>query len=462
MQVVEKAVEGLSRSYGVKVPATELDAALEARIAEILPTLNLKGFRPGKAPKAHVKRMYGKALMGEVVEKTLNETSQQVLTDHRLRVAATPDLKPVSDMAEVLAGHQDLAYDLEVELIPDFEPVDVSTLELTRLVYDPTEAELDEAVAELAEQNRAYAPKTGKAAAGDQLLIDFEGRVSGEPFEGGKSEDVLVVLGSGQFLPGFEDQLSGAKAGDTVKVSITFPDDYGAANLAGQAAEFDVTVKEVRAPKAASVDDEMATRLGMADLAALREALRGNLKGEYDRASRFKLKRALLDALDGRHDILLPPRMVEAEFEGIWLQVQEETSRGNGSPEDEGKSEEQLKADYRQIAERRVRLGLVLAEIGRRANVQVTEAELSNAMREQAMRYGDMAQQAFDQMRQSDQYRTQIQAPLYEEKVVDHVLGLAKVTDQAVDKDVLLKDDDLPDFHAHDHSGHGHDHAGHD
>nr|MBA3810154.1 trigger factor [Caulobacteraceae bacterium] len=417
MQVVEKPGEGLSRSYGVRVPAMELGALLDARIAEITPTLNLKGFRPGKVPHGHVRRLYGKALMGEVIEKTLNETSQKVLEDHGLRIASRPDLRPSSDMTQVLAGREDLAYDLDVEVMPEFDPIDVSTLDLTRLIYRPAPEELDEALAEVVNQNRTYEPRSGespKAREGDQVVVDFVGRIDGAVFEGGEAKDVRLVLGSSQFLPGFEAQLVGASVGAMTPVTAAFPDDYPVERLRGKQAQFEVTVTEVLAPKAAKADDALAERLGMKDLAALTEALRANLEKEYQGASRFKLKRALLDALDGRHDIALPPRMVEAEFDGIWRQVEKDNAEGARSPEDEGKTEEALRAEYRRIAERRVRLGLVLAEIGRRENVVVTEQELSQAMREEAMRYGDQAQQVFDLLRQNPDTHAQMRAPIYE------------------------------------------------
>jgi trigger factor len=446
MQVTEKAFEGLSRSYGVLVPASELGALLDARIAEIAPTLNLKGFRPGKAPPAHVKRMYGKAIMGELVEKTLNETSQKVLDERQLRVASRPELKPASDMEAVIAGKEDLAYDLELEVMPDFEPTDVSALSLERPVYQPSEAEIDEALAELVTQNRTYESRDAGVAAesGDQLLIDFLGRIDGEAFEGGTAQDVEVVLGGGQFIPGFEEQLIGSVADSETLVKVSFPDDYNVERLKGKAAEFTVDVKEVRAPKEAVADDALAERLGLADLAALREALRSNIERQYQDASRFKLKRALLDALDSRHEIDLPSRMVEAEFASIWREVENDRADGKVSPEDEGKSEEALRAEYRKIGERRVRLGLVLAEIGRRENVGVSDVELTNAMREQAMQYGAQAQQIFDLMRQNPDIQANMRAPLYEEKVVDLIISKAQVTDVPVSKEELLRDDDLP------------------
>src|SRR5262245_10398073 len=329
MQVVEKSGGGLSRVYGVTVPAGELGEKLEARIKEITPRLNLKGFRPGKVPPAHVKRIYGKALMGEVVEQALSETSQKVVEDNKLRVAAQPDLQPQSDMEQVLAGHADLAFELNIEVMPDFEPTDVTAIAVTRPVYHASDAEVDEAVADLAKQTRTYAAREGKAQDGDQLLIDFVGRIDGEAFDGGTANDAELVLGSGQFIPGFEAQLKGAAAGDAVTVKVTFPEDYTVDRLKGQDAEFAVEVKEVRAPAESKVDDALAERLGLTDLEALRGALRSNLESQYAGASRFKVKRALLDQLDAAHDIPLPPRMVDAEFDGIWAQVEADRKDGN-------------------------------------------------------------------------------------------------------------------------------------
>ena len=448
MQVTETLNDSLSRSYAVRVPAAELGALLDARIAEISPTLRLKGFRPGKVPAGHVRRLYGKALMSELIDKTLNESSQKVLEENRLRVATQPDLKPSSDMEEVLAGRQDLTYALDVEVMPEFEPADIAAVELTRLVYRPTGAEVDAAVAEVAEQNRTYAARTGKtvkAADADQVVIDFIGRIDGEAFEGGSAEDAELVLGAGRFIPSFEEQLVGAKPGATLTVNVTFPEDYQVEHLKGRPAEFEVKIKEVRAPKAAKADDDLAVSLGLSDLTALREAVRSNLEGEYQGASRFKLKRALLDALDSRHDIPLPARMVEAEFEAIWRQVKaDEVSEGRAA-EDEGKSDETLQAEYRRIAERRVRLGLVLAEIGRRENVVVTDQELNDAMRAQARQYGDMARRMYDFLRENPQAQANLRAPIYEEKVVDLIIARAKVTDKEVTKDVLLAEDELPE-----------------
>jgi len=452
LQIVEKSGEGLSRVYGITVPAVDLNAKLDQRIAEISPKMSLKGFRPGKVPKAHVRRMYGKELMQEVLQETLNETTQKVLDDNKLRPAGQPDLKLESDAEAVIAGKADLAYELAVEVMPDFELADATKLKLKRPVFAPTDKEVDEALADLAKQNRTYGTRTGKtvkAKDGDMLVIDFLGRIDGEAFEGGTASDAQLVLGSGQFIPGFEEQLVGAKPGEEKVVKVTFPDDYQAENLKGKAAEFTVTVKEVKAPKDAELNDEFAKQLGLDTLDALKEAVRTDLGSRYERQSRFKLKRALLDELDKAHTFPLPPRMVEAEFQGIWQQVQADEAREGKAPEDEGKTEDQLQAEYRKIAERRVRLGLVLAEYGRKNDVVVSDQEVTQAMQTEAVnmarQYGMPPQQIYDMLRQNPDAAAQIRAPIYEDKVVDLLFGQAKVTDQKVSKDELLKEDELPE-----------------
>jgi trigger factor len=448
MQIVEKSGEGLSRVYGVTVPASELATRLEARIAEVAPQMNVKGFRPGKVPTAHVRRLYGKGLMGEVIEQALNETTQKILDENKLRPAGQPDLKPTSDMDKVIAGGEDLAFDLAVEIMPEFEPIDPTSIELVKPVYKIEDAEVDEALGELAKQARTYEPRTGKslkAKDGDQLLIDFVGTIDGVEFAGGKAEGAELVLGSGQFIPGFEEQLTGAKPGDDIVVKVKFPEDYQAKDLAGKDAEFATKVTEVRAPVDGKADDELAKRLGLSDLAALKDLLRSNLAGRYDNSSRFKLKRALLDVLDTKHDFPLPPRMVEAEFGGIWQQVEADKARGGLPAEDAEKSEDQLKDEYRKIAERRVRLGLVLAEIGRKNDVVVTDQELTDAIMREARQYGAQAQQVFDMYRQRTDLQAALRAPIYEDKVVDLIFGKAKIDEKEVSKDELLEEDDLPE-----------------
>jgi trigger factor len=448
MQIVEKSQDGLSRVYGVTVPAAELNEKLETRIREITPQLQIKGFRPGKVPAAHVRRLHGKALMTEVVEQTLSESTRKVMEDANVRPASDPDLKPEGDISQVIEGKADLSYEISFDVMPDIELMDLSGIELSRPVYEPSDEEVDEAVKDLASNNKTYEDRTGKsvkAKDGDMVVIDFVGRLNGEAFEGGSATDTELVLGAGRFIPGFEEQLVGAKPDSDVTVNVTFPEDYPAENLKGQAAEFEVKVKAVKAPKESEIDDALAERLGLESLEKLRELIKGNLEQQYKGASRFKVKRALLDVLDSKHEFPLPPKMVEGEFDSIWRQVEADKARGGLPPEDAEKSDDVLKTEYRKIAERRVRLGLVLAEIGRANNVQVSEQELMEAMRQEAIRYGAQAQQIFDFLRKDAGAQAQIRAPLYEEKVVDLILEKAKVEDSKVSKDELLKEEELPE-----------------
>ena len=448
MQIVEKSGEGLSRVYGVTVSMQDLSERLEARIAEISPQLKLKGFRPGKVPAGHVKRIYGKSLMSEVVQAVVTELNQKTLDDNKLRPATEPDLKIESDMDKVMAGESDLTYELQIEVMPDFKPMAAKDIALSRPVFTPADDEVDTAMAELAEQNRTYEAKAdadAKVETGDMVVADFIGRVDGVAFEGGTASDAQITVGSGQYIPGFEEQLAGAKAGETVTVKVTFPEDYGVDTLKGKAAEFEVTVKEIRAPQDSALDDAFAEKLGMKDLAAVRDAVRAQIQGGYSQQSRFKLKRQLLDVLDTKHDFPLPPRMVDAEFEVIWQQVKADQAKEGLPPEDAGKSDEQLQTEYRKIAERRVRLGLVLAEIGRENNVQVTEQELQQAAMAEARRYGPQAQQIFEFFRNNPQAQAQLRAPIYEDKVVDLIFSQATVEDRPVTKEELLAEDELPE-----------------
>jgi trigger factor len=445
IQIIEKSGEGLSRVFGVTIPAADLAQKLDAKITEIRPQMNLKGFRPGKVPVSHVKRLYGKSLMGEIIEQTVSEGQAQALSTSKVRAAGNPDIKVECDIEKVLAGVSDLAFELAVEVMPDFEPVDVSTLALTRPVYLPTDEDVDAQLDEIAGQNRTYEAKDAAAEDGDMVVADFVGRLEGEVFEGGSGEDAEIVLGANRFIPGFEAQLIGAKAGDAVTVSVTFPEDYGAAQLAGKPAEFEVTVKAVKAPAEGGADEAFAARIGFDSLDSLKTAIRNQLSQQFAGASRYKAKRALLDVLDASHDFPLPPRMVEAEFDGIWRQVEAERASGELSPEDAGKSEEQLRSEYRKIAERRVRLGLVLAEIGQRANVQVTEQEMNGALAAEARRYPGQEREIYEFFRKNAQAAAQLRAPIYEEKVVDLILARAQVTDLATSKEALFAEDEMPE-----------------
>ncbi len=447
MQIVEKSGEGLSRVYGVLVPVAELNARLDKRLAEVTPQVQLKGFRPGKVPASHVRKMYGKGLMQEVVEQAMDDSQRDALEKVKLRPAASPDIKMESDIGQVLDGKADLAFELAIEVMPEFQPIDPGSLILTRMVHTPTDAEVMEALTEIAEGAKTYETKGGKtpkAADGDMIVMDFVGSIDGVKFDGGSGEDAELVIGSGRFIPGFEEQLKGAKAGEEVTVKVNFPNDYGAAHLAGKAAEFAVTVKEVKAAKKGKVDDALAERLGLGDLDSLKKLVSEQLGNQNAGAARFKLKRALLDQLDSSHDFPLPPRMVEGEFETIWSQVEAERASGELAEDEKDKTEDQLKADYRKIAERRVRLGLVLAEIGREHGVVVSDQELHGAIVNEARRYPGQEAQVMEAYRNRQDLQAALRAPLYEEKVVDLIISKAKVEDQEVAKDVLFEEDDLP------------------
>ena len=445
MQVVEKSNEGLSRVIAVTIPVAELNAKLEARITEVAPQMKLKGFRPGKVPASYVKKTFGRDFMGEIINAQLNETSQSALEELKVRPAAPAEMKLISDMDKVIAGQEDLSYEMSLEVMPEFTPVDPASLKLDRPTYEASEADLEEALKELASQAKTYEDKKGKtvkAAEGDQLTIDFVGKLDGVEFEGGSAEDADLVIGSNRFIPGFEEQLKGAKVGEEKTIEVTFPEDYQAANLAGKLATFDIKVKAIKAEAEAKVDDEFATRIGLESLDKLKELLKQNLDQQYVGAARFKLKRALLDQLDGAHDFALPPKMVEAEFEGIWAQVSADKDAGQLPEEDAKKSEDELKAEYKKIAERRVRLGLVLAEIGRANDVTVSDQELTNAIIAEARNYPGQEKMVLDFYRQNPNAAAQLRAPIYEEKVVDLIVSKATVTDTPITKEELLKEED--------------------
>ena len=445
MQVVEKSSEGLSRVLSVTVPQKELTDQLDAKIAEVGPRLKIKGFRPGKVPASYVRKMFAKEMMSEIVQDTLNQSPAKALEEAKIRPAAPADMKLNSDVEKVVAGEADLSYEMTVDVMPDFEPIDPATLKLTRPMYEATDADVAESLKNLTSQSKTYEAKGGKApkaADGDMVVMDFVGRVDGEEFEGGSAKDAQLVLGSGQFIPGFEDQLKGAKAGDETLVKVTFPADYGAAHLAGKDAEFAVNVREIRAAKDAEADEEFAKRLGMESLDKLKDAVRAQLNEQYNGASRFKLKRALLDELDKKHDFDLPAKMVDNEFETIWAQVAADKEAGRLPPEDAKKSEKALKGEYRKIAERRVRLGLVLAELGRRSQITVTDQELGQAITAEARRYPGQEKQVFDFYRANPNAASQLRAPIYEEKVCDMIFRVAKVTDKKVKKDDLFEGED--------------------
>ena len=446
MNVIEKSSEGLSRTYEITFPKDDLKARLEAKIEEIRPEVRLKGFRPGKVPSSHIRKMFGESIMGDLLNELVPETTQKTLDEKKIRPATQPDVKVISEAKDVMGGKSDFTFEISLEIMPDFEPADPATLEVNRPVAEVEDDQINEALERLASENREFSAKKGgkaaKAEEGDVVVIDFVGKLDGVPFEGGSAEDARVAIGDGAFIPGFEEQLIGAKVGEERELNVTFPAQYQAAHLAGKAAVFEVTVKGVEAPGEAKVDDELAKRLGLENLEALKDALKSNFAREHAQQSRMKTKRHLLDALDAAHSFDLPPKMVEAEFDNIWREIQHAIEHDHLEEEDKGKSEDELKSEYKGIADRRVRLGLVLAEIGRRNNVDVTQEELSRAINQEAVRYPGQERQVVEFYQKNPQAVAQLRAPLYEEKVVDFILSKAKVTDVTVSKDALYSDDD--------------------
>jgi len=440
MEVTESSAEGLDRKFTVKVPASELDEKLVARLEEIKGQVHLKGFRKGKAPVSFLKKMYGKGVMGEIVQEIVTETSQKAFSDRNLQPAGSPHPHFHSDMDDVIAGKADLEYDVHAEILPEFEPMDVAELKLTRPVADIPEEDIQEALQRIADQQTTYAPRkeTQKSKKGDMLTVNYVGRIDGEEFDGGKGEKVDIVLGSDTFIPGFEKQLTGAKAGDDVKVEVTFPEDYGAKDLAGKDAVFDVNVVEVKEPEKVEIDDELAKKMGVDSLDDLKARIKERIEADYKQLSRGHLKRALLDKLDEAHEFDLPKGMVDSEFDQIWRQVE----AAGRDEEDEDKSEDELKEEYRKIAERRVRLGLVLAEIGKRADVQVPQEDLQREMINMARSYPGQEKEILEFYQKNPAAVQQIRAPLFEEKVVDYIFERAEVKDKKVSKEKLMEDPD--------------------
>jgi len=442
MQINETVSQDLHKQFTVTVPASELDSRVNARLEEMKPRMNLKGFRPGKAPVSFLKKQFGKSLMGEVVEAAVNEGSQKAISDNKLKPALQPRVEPVGNVEDVVDGKSDLTFKVIVDLMPEFETTDPAKLTVERLTTDVADADVNEALDRLAKTVRNYVsrPEGEAAQKDDVVVIDYEGSVDGVPFEGGKGSDFSLTLGSGTFIPGFEDGLIGVKAGENRDVKVTFPTEYHAPEMAGKDAIFAVTVKEVKVPEEAGIDDELAKKLGLDDLATLKDRVREQLTSDFKSASRLHLKRRVLDALDNAHDFPLPPAMVDHEFANIWAQVEEELKREGKTAADEGKSEDELKAEYRKIAERRVRLGLVLGKLGEQNGITVGGEEVQRAILARARQFPGQEQQVFQFYAQNQQAQAEIRAPLFEDKVVDFIAELATVNERKVDKETLFAD----------------------
>jgi trigger factor len=447
MQVTETLNDGLRREFRVVVPASDLDAKLNERLDELKDRVRLNGFRPGKVPLQHLKRIYGRAVMAEAIEQAVQEVNAKIVDEHGFRLAGQPKVTLAEDESavnEIVSGKADLSYSVALEILPKIELADFKDLKLEKLTTEIADAEIDEGIQRIAEANRPYSAKPEGAAAenGDRVVLSFVGTVDGQPFEGGTADDVPLVLGSKSFIPGFEDQLVGIKAGDQRTVSVTFPEDYGSEALKGKAAEFAVTAKSVEAPANVEINDEFAKSLGLESLAKLKEAVKGRIAQEHAAVTRRRLKRGLLDELDKRHQFDLPPTLVDEEFNNVWKTIVDDLQNQGRSFSDEGTTEDAAKEEYRKIAERRVRLGLVLSEIGERNNIKVTDDEVNRAVVERARQFPGQEQQVWDLYRKNPNALASLRAPIFEDKVVDFLVELANVTEKTVPREELYKEDE--------------------
>ena len=447
MQVTETVNEGLKREIEVVVPKADMTAKLDERLNDLRGKARINGFRPGKVPVSHLRKMYGKSAMAEIVQETIDGQATSLLAERGEKAAQRPSIEMTEDEAladRILQGDEDFSFTISYEVIPEFEVADVADIKIERPVVEVSDAEINEQIERIADNARTYEKKDGAAAEKDRVTFDYLGKVDGEPFEGGKDEGATLVLGSGQFIPGFEDQMIGLKAGDEKQIEVTFPEDYGAADLAGKTATFDVTVHEVGAPADLAIDDELTKKLGVESLDRLKEIVRDQIESQYTNQTRQKTKRQLLDALDEKHSFELPEKMVETEFNNIWAQIENDLKEAGKTFEDEDTTEDEARAEYRKLAERRVRLGLVLSEIGEKAEISVTEEELQRAVYDQVRQYPGQEQQLYEFFRNNPDAVGSLRAPIFEEKVVDHLLEQIDVTDKTVTKEELMADDELP------------------
>ena len=443
MEITETSTEGLKRTLKVVVGADEIGKRFTERLDEIKDRVQLKGFRKGKVPVPHLKKVYGRSLMAEVLQETIKESSSKALADRNERPAMQPSVDLPEDQEEienVLAGKADLSYSMTFEVLPQIDIVDLKGLKLERLVAEVESEAVEKALSDLAERATSWTPAEDHAAGeGDRVKIDFVGKIDGEAFEGGTAEDAEIVIGQGGFIPGFEEGLKGAKAGDERSVTAAFPEDYPVEALAGKEATFEVKVKEVSTPQKPAIDDEMAKSFGAESLDKLKEMVEAQIKHEYDQASRMKLKRELLDALEKAHDFELPPSLVDGEFDSIWRQYLQGLAQAGKKIEDEDKSEDELKAEYRKIAERRVRLGLIIGEIAEKNKVTVTQDEMRRALIEQARRFPGQEKVVYEYYEKTPGALAELRGPIFEDKVVDLVIEQASPAEKKVPKEELFE-----------------------
>ena len=447
MQVTETLSEGLKREFKVVVPAAELDAKVNERLDDLKGRVRINGFRPGKVPVAHLKRMYGRSAMAEVIEATVRDANNQIVSERGYKLAADPKVTLPTDegaIEQLIAGKSDLNYTMALEIVPPIALGDFKGIKLNKLVADVADSEVEEGINRIADQNKPYSVKGKgeKAAKDDRVTISFAGTIDGKPFEGGSGDDAVVLIGSNTFIPGFEDQLIGITTGETRTLKVTFPAHYMKQDLAGKNAEFVVTAKSIETPGKVTVDDDFAKSLGLESIAKLRDAVKDRITREHAAMSRQKIKRGLLDELDKMHKFEPPPTLVEEEFDRVWKSVLSELETEGKTFTDEDTTEEKAKIEYRGIAERRVRLGLLLAEIGEKNNITVTDDELNRAVVDRARQFAGQEQRVWDYYRQNPQAVAALRAPIFEEKAVDFLLELATVTDKKVTREELYKEDD--------------------
>jgi trigger factor len=447
MQVTETLVEGLKHEFQISVPASDLEAKADTRLVDLKDKVRLNGFRPGKVPVSHLKKVYGRSVMAETVEQTIRDTNTQIFTERGFRLATEPKVTMPTEEKEVeniLTGKSDLNYTVSIEVVPAIQLADFKGFSVERLVAEVTDADVDGAIKRIADQNRSFAAKAegAKAESGDRVTVSFKGSIDGTPFDGGTGENIPVVIGSNTFIPGFEEQLLGMAAGETRTLKVSFPKNYTNAELAGKPAEFETTATLIEAPQDTRVDDEFAKTLGLESLDKLKEAARERLAAEFAGATRQRVKRMLLDRLDEAHRFEAPPSLVDEEFNLMWNSIRAEMESGGKTFADEDTTEEAAKEEYRKIADRRVRLGLVLSEIGEKNKITVTEDEVSRAVIERARSMPGREKEVWDYYRNNANALAQLRAPIYEDKVVDFILELATVTEKKVTREDLYKDDD--------------------
>ena len=445
MQVTETLAEGLKREIKVVIPKQEMEQELNVRLADAKDKVRINGFRPGKVPVAHLKKMYGKSIMADLVNEIVRDRPGKILAERGEKSATQPAISMTEDEAEadkILNAQADFEFTLSYEVIPPIELQSTDGISVVREVVEVSDEEVNEQIEKIAESARTFETKDGKAENGDRVTMNYLGKVDGEAFDGGAAEDAELVLGSGRFIPGFEDQLVGIKAGDEKQITVTFPAEYPAANLAGKEATFDITVKEVAAPSALEINDELASKLGIESVDRLKEIVRGQIESQYGNLTRQKVKRQILDQLDGMYQFETPQSLVDAEFENIWRQINTDLQQSGKTFEDEDTTEEEARAEYRKLAERRVRLGLVLSEIGEKAGVEVTEEEMQRALYAQLQQFPGQQKEILDFFRNTPGASASLRAPIFEEKVVDKLLSEIKVTDKTVSKEELMADDE--------------------